>query len=110
MLEALWSVEFSSNLQIFGAGVVIFETNRVFGGDGQYYYLGSYEVKNGVMEAELEITHYSGEPYSIFGTVKNFKIMISGKLGEPVIEAQGYLVDAPDKIILLKLTKRAELP
>ena len=33
MLEALWSVEFVSNVNDSGAGVVVLETGRILGGD-----------------------------------------------------------------------------
>lgn len=42
MIEALWSVEFMSNLQGAGAGVAVFETGRVLGGDAGYTYVGKY--------------------------------------------------------------------
>jgi hypothetical protein len=44
-IEALWSLEFVSTEDSYGAGVVIFETNKIFGGDSLYYYLGNYETK-----------------------------------------------------------------
>jgi hypothetical protein len=43
-IEALWTVTFTSNLGVGGAGVVIFETGRLFGGDPDYIYLGEYKV------------------------------------------------------------------
>jgi len=77
MLEALWSVEFVSNLGIFGAGVVVFETERVFGGDSQYYYLGTCQVKYDNVEAEIEVTHYTGQKFSIFGPLEKFKVKVN---------------------------------
>ena len=41
-LEALWSVEFRSNLGNLGGGVVMFKTGRVLGGDGSFYFLGDF--------------------------------------------------------------------
>ena len=59
MLEALWSAKFESNLGIFGSGVVIFETGRVFGGDGEYYYTGNYEVNKDEINGKLLVVHYT---------------------------------------------------
>jgi len=43
-LEALWSVEFVAPGQNnINAGVVIFESSKLFGGDSWYYYTGSYK-------------------------------------------------------------------
>lgn len=110
MLEALWSVEFVSSLGGFGGGVVVFETGRVFGGDGQYYYLGTYEVEGEIASDEAEITHYSGQPYSIFGPRDKFRVKVSGKVQEPIMELKGYLVDDPRMEFVARLTKRADLP
>jgi len=110
MLEALWSVEFVSNLNIFGSGVVIFETGRIFGGDAQYYYTGRYEVKNGNLEGELEVVNYSGEPWSVFGTLEKFSLVLSGQPNQDTFDIKGALKGDPSKEILIRLTKRAELP
>ncbi|MCL4503957.1 MAG: hypothetical protein M1438_19195 [Deltaproteobacteria bacterium] len=91
MLEALWSAEFVSNLQSFGAGVVIFETNRIFGGDSAYYYLGSCNVENQILNADIEVIHYAGQPFSIFGPLKKFHLKLSGKVQDNFMELQGYL-------------------
>jgi len=109
-LEALWTAEFGSNLGWVGAGVVIFETGRIFGGDGAYYYLGKAEVKNDLLEAEIEVTHFAGQPHSIFGSLNNFHLKLSGRFEEPVMELQGHLVANPALAIGVRLTKRAELP
>ena len=110
MLEALWSVEFVSTLGRSGGGVVVFETGRVFGGDGQYYYLGNYKVEGEIASGEAEITHYSGQPLSVFGPMEKFRIKVSGKLQAPIMELTGYLVDNPSIKIVMRLTKRADLP
>lgn len=110
MLEALWTVEFLSNLGATGAGVVVFETGRVFGGDTQYYYLGDYKIEGETVSGEAEITHYGDQPYSVFGPMKKFRIKVSGKLSVPVMELKGHLVDNPSMKIVMRLTKRAGLP
>ncbi len=110
MLEALWSVEFCSNLNIVGSGVVIFETFRIFGGDAQYYYTGRYEVKNGILEGELNVVNYGGKPWSVFGTLSQFSLILSGKPSDNKFDVEGALKEDPSKKILIRLTKRAELP
>ena len=110
MLEALWSVEFVSNLNIFGSGVVVFETGRIFGGDAQYYYTGKYEVKNGSINGELDVVNYSGEPWSVFGTLKQFSLSLSGQPKDSTFDIEGTLKQDSSKRILIRLTKRADLP
>jgi hypothetical protein len=110
MLEALWSIEFVSNLGIYGAGVIIFETGRVFGGDSQYFYVGTCEVKHDNLEAEINVTHYHGQPFSIFGPLKKFKAKLTGKLQEPTMELNGFLLEDPNQRFIVRLIKRADLP
>lgn len=110
MIEGLWSVDFFSNTGDFGAGIVVFETDRVFGGDSQYYYLGTYTVQNHIIKGAVKVTHFANDPYSIFGKDKEFHLNIEGKISDQVFEAQGYRIDNPDLRIGIRFTKRAELP
>jgi len=110
MLEALWSVEFVSNVQALGAGVAVFETGRVFGGDSQYYYLGDFRVVNGVIQADIEVNHYFGPLSSVFGPLKKFNLKLTGQSNTPVMELGGFLVENPQFQIHMRLTKRANLP
>jgi len=110
MIEALWSVEFASNLGIFGSGVVVFETERIFGGDAKYYYLGKFKVKNQAVDADVEVTHYSGEPFSVFGHLNKFNLKVTGRVQVPRMELQGHLVENPNMEIMMRLNKIADLP
>lgn len=110
MLEALWSAEFSSSLQHIGNGVVVFETGRIFGGDGQYYYTGTYDVHDGKMTGEVTVTHYAGQPWSIFGDLRSFRLVMSGVLEQNSFTAQGHLADHPNLTIDVRLGRLAELP
>ncbi len=111
MLEALWSVEFVSTQGADGAGVVIFETGRIFGGDSQYYYIGSAHVgKDGILHADLEVTHYAGNPYTVFGQANQIHLKLEGKVQEPVMELLGYPLEDPNQKILVRCTKRTPLP
>lgn len=110
MLEALWSVEFVSNAGIVGAGVAVFESGRVYGGDGQYYYVGTYEVKDSHVSARIAVNHYSGTPYSVFGMRESFAIVAAGDIGQRHMEVRGHLEDDKNMEIAIRLTRRAELP
>lgn len=110
MLEALWSVEFVSNVQSFGAGVAVLETGRVLGGDAQYFYVGTYQVENAIANAEVKVTHYAGQPNSIFGQAKQFTLKLSGKPGSAYFELYGHVVENSALLIGMRLTRRADLP
>ena len=115
MLEALWTANFVSNHCVYGGGAVVFETGRIFGGDSQYYYVGNYEVSNGCISGDLEVTHFAGATESIFGSAVKFSLHVEGGLPDPhsitpVVNLTGCVVDQPDLQIYIELTKRADLP
>ncbi len=110
MIEALWSVEFTSNMGVLGAGVVVFETERVFGGDAQYFYVGNYKSINGQIVGSIKVTHFSGEVYSVFGNRKIFNLELTGIPEQESFEMRGSMNESPSDLITVRLTRRAELP
>jgi hypothetical protein len=88
MIEGLWSVEFKSNIGIFGGGVVVLQ--RVFGGDSKYTYLGTYVVEHDHIWGAVKVTPFSSEPYSVFGDSEEFHLNIDGKVGQRIFVAQGF--------------------
>ena len=110
MIEALWSVEFVSDVGMYGAGVAVFETGRILGGDSMYTYVDSYKVDRDMVQAEIEVTHYAGQPLSVFGPARQFKLSVTGKADRNAFQVVGNRVDAPDRKIVIQLTRRAELP
>jgi len=107
--SVLWTIEFVGPVAV-GARVVVFETGRVFGGDAQYYYLGHCEVRDGTLHAEIEITHHAGQPSTVFGPAKKARLILSGKVQEPVMDLRGHLAGNPTQIIHVRCTKREEVP
>lgn len=110
MIEALWSVEFVSNLSGFGSGVVVVENGKVLGGDAQYFYVGYCKVENGLLHANATITHYAGVPHSIFGQAKQFSLSVSGAPGHNGFELHGHVIENPAQKIGMRFIRRAELP
>lgn len=110
MLEALWSLEFISNMQAAGSGVVVMETGRVLGGDAQYIYVGTYKIHNSQAHSRIKVTHYANEPFSIFGPIKEFELELTGTPAHDKFEMQGHVVGRPNLRIGIRFTRRAELP
>lgn len=111
MLEALWTVEFVSDNRNYGTGVIVFDTGRIWGGDASYYYIGTGRADNsGIVQAEIQVTHYNGPPSSIFGPLEKFTVRLKGKVEAPVMLLQGVLEEAPERKIAIRCTRRAELP
>ncbi|MCA1978736.1 MAG: hypothetical protein LDL19_05810 [Thiobacillus sp.] len=110
-VEALWSVEFMSNVGGVGAGVAIFENGNIYGGDGTYYYTGKYRIVNSQVDATVKVAHYAGQPLSIFGQdTRPFDLRIGGPVSDSVMNLAGVRIDDESKRMGLRLTKRTELP
>ena len=110
MLEAMYGLEFVSNSNDGGYGVVVLETGRVFGGDSSFVYIGSYKVENGVLKAEVKCTNDRELMRSIFGDIKEFNLRLEGKPHRDEFILQGHMIENPSMRIGVKFTRRAELP
>ena len=114
-LEALWTISAASKNDTsagHGSGVVIFETNRIFGGDGSFYYIGNFTCENGKLEANLRITRHSPGD-SIFGPGDEFDLKLSGEYKEGasdfIVKGMQLVNDEPFSLAV-NLTYREELP
>lgn len=109
-IEALWSVVFSTPTGDAGGGVVILDTNRVFGGDGGYYYIGSYAVKDGQITMDIEVVKYNKMVESVFGPLQKFRLELKGMVKESQMTLSGSVIGSPQHIITISAVRRAELP
>lgn len=110
MVEALWTFKFITHQNTVGAGVAILESGHVFGGDSEYYFIGSYSIRGNEITVEVESTHYGTTPNSMFGPAKHLNLRFSGPLAQPTTTLEGNVVEAPEKRMTLVLTRREELP
>jgi T3SS negative regulator,GrlR len=113
-VEALWTVNFATAGGA-GNGIVVFETGRIFGGDANYYWVGEYDLQNGRITANLNVSNYSGLPYSVFGQLMNFRLSLNADLPATTargvtMEARGHMEGNPNQVILMMLTYRSPLP
>jgi hypothetical protein len=81
-IEGLYVVEFG-DVAIGGqtyycnGGVVVLETNHIFGGDSGYYYLGNYTIKDSQFEATVKIVKHNPTWEDAFGsTSPSFNIKV----------------------------------
>lgn len=111
MIEALWSVEFTSNNNFVGAGIVVFETGRVLGGDSMMTYIGNYEISKGIVSATIAVKQYSSlsNMTSVVG-LNQFTLSVQGNIAQQNMTLTGYVIEDNSKTILIKATRRAELP
>ena len=112
-LEALYVVEFGdvSSLGYRNGGVAVLETNRIFGGDSGYHYIGQYCVFGDRFEARVRITKHNPSWINAFGDdAVQFEIEVSGRIRDGFIEAIMKRTDRPGLRLPLRLTRTALLP
>jgi hypothetical protein len=110
-VEALWTAEFDTVAGWRNGGVIVLETNRAFGGDGQYYYVGKYLLNpaKGELTGELTVTHYTGQALTAWGdATPKLNVTLWGKVDEARIE--GLLIRPGYPNLAFRLVKREELP
>jgi hypothetical protein len=95
MIEALWAASFSTQHAVFASGVVVFEGGRIFGGDGNYYYLGDYVVAGTTVSGKVEVTHYAGPPNSVLGPNHKLTLEFKGQITGNTMHGDGVTVSKP---------------
>jgi hypothetical protein len=94
--KSLWTVELLTDPPTPGAGVVIFEPDKVYGGDSDYYYVGKYDVKDGIMKGRVDVTNHTGHPNALFGDAKEFSLDFEGRADSKEINLKGHLINNPE--------------
>lgn len=109
--EALWSISFESDTGIGGDGIVVFETERIFGGDSAMIYTGEYRIKENYVRVRAHVKRYSSPPgmAPVFG-FNEFTLEVNGEYDENHMTLKGLVAEDPRRAIMMKLVRRAELP
>ncbi|MEZ5691839.1 MAG: GrlR family regulatory protein [Rickettsiales bacterium] len=112
-VEALYLVEFGdiASSEYRNGGVVVFETNKVFGGDSGYYYVGSFEVKNGELLGQARITKHNPHWDNVFGdSVDSFEVDIIAKIDGVNIVGSMKRLDMPSFLLPIRFSRLEDLP
>jgi hypothetical protein len=122
-IEALWALQFTGfNVgggQIRAAksgGVIVIETNRIFGGDSWQFYTGSYErdSKTGKLTVRIQTgVHSTDGGSSIFGGPPQVQVLtgvIQVSSDQQTATATLTVEGSPHMSIYANLTRVAELP
>jgi T3SS negative regulator,GrlR len=107
-MNGLWTAEFGSSTGMFGGGVAVFRDGEILGGDGTYYYVGSYTMKGDTFAATLRVSPFIEGASSVFNTVgQELTLILAGLLtDEGRATAQGYTKEMSGIKFGVKLTKR----
>jgi hypothetical protein len=112
-IEALYTVEFGdvAGPGYTNGGVAVLETNRVFGGDSGYYYLGKFAVAGLAIAATIEVVKHDPTWRDAFGDkAQRFSVKMSGTFSGDVMTGQMERLDKPGSILPIRMTRRAPLP
>ena len=110
-IEALWTAEFQTAQGWDTGGVVVLETNRLYCGDSQYYYVGSCNMVGNEIEAKLSVNHYFGPISTAWATSeKKFSVNIRGKIEGNTITGVMFRPEFPHIRQQVRLTLRENLP
>lgn len=110
MIDALWSLEFESNQQRAGNGVVVLKDGRVLGGDSMMLYDGRYTVEDGQVYALIQVSTYAprGELQSTVG-LRAFTLDLKGPLDDNTMDFTGFVTQDPHRKLTVHAQRRAEL-
>jgi hypothetical protein len=109
-VEAIWIVKLISNEQTIGAGVVVLETERILGGDGNFYYVGNYEIRGDKIVMKVRVRRHDGVGPPIFPGLDDYEVEGSGTIYEDTMMVGTEVVGRPDKHITIKFKRLDELP
>jgi hypothetical protein len=114
-VEGIYVVEFGDvglpRQQYRNGGVVLLETQRIFGGDGGYYYVGSYVVEASRFELTARIVKHDSNWINAFGDdSRTFNVKMEATVGSGVIQGRMQRMDMPDITLPVRLTLKEVLP
>ena len=109
MFNGLWTIEFISTMNRFGAGVLVLNNGRLLGGDNGYYYLGSYVVEGNNVRGNVDIIRFNKNIISVFGDVDQFSLPFAGQIKPDSVEAVASFGNTPDLKIRIICKKKVDL-
>ena len=118
-IEALWAVYFDDAQNSFGlipgmvnAGVAVIESGKVFGGDSQFFYVGTVEIDREDIHAKVKVTHFNGPGTTAFGfnMTEPFDVEIKGRRTGDVIEGEMWPTVHPGMRLKISFDRLADLP
>lgn len=105
MKDGLYHVNFQSNQQDFGDGVVTVKDNHVSGGDYAYFYQGVI-LGDSLL---LNVNRYNDQATSVFGPATEFNLELKINQVMGFYSLEGHVQGQPQLVIKIKATTLAGL-
>jgi hypothetical protein len=116
-IEGLYVVEFGDvaiggqTYTYWNGGVAVLETNRIFGGDSGYYYLGTYTIKGSQFESTGKIVKHNPTWEDAFGSTNpSFNVKVQATANNGIMEGFVDRLDPPQARLPIRLTWKEDLP
>ena len=110
-VEALWSINFATRSNE-GAGVIVLETGRLFGGDSSFCWTGTYELSGNRITGEAHVRRHADYLPSLIPGLDDYRLTFEGDFAEDEFTIFGSVLGAPSDLpqMGIGLKKIAELP
>jgi len=109
MVDGLWTVEFSSTLDLFGSGVLVLCNKRILGGDAGYYYSGEYDVKNNTIHGKVDVIRFDEKSISVVGDLDQFCLTFTGELSDDEFSGVAQVSNKPGLTINMWCRRKESL-
>lgn len=95
MRNGIYSVKFSSSTQDFGTGVIVVNNDTINGGDLGYLYTGVLTSQDDKLSGVVKVKRWNTSGVSVFGSLQEFDLMLTGLVVEKLIKLSGHVVGKP---------------
>ncbi len=109
MIPGIYLIGFSAYGNRIGEGLVVIKDGSVNGGDPSYLYRGHFDSYGEDVKGNIEVRHYRGPLNSVLGPLKQFNLILSGKVSGDNFQVSGNIPNMPNATINITGTKIADL-
>lgn len=102
MKDGLYKVSFAALEQ--GHGVVVIRDETIQGGDGGFYYSGSFVVSDSKVASKIVAAQHSPEAISVFGNISKLTLSFTGTATENTAQLTGFAAEMPNVPLKVSLT------
>ncbi len=90
--------------------MAVLTKGQIFGGDSGFTYTGKYEADDNSFRARVAVSNFLPDVPSIFGLQGDYELSLAGTVDGHVIRGKAVLVGQAGVGIVVRLTKRKNLP
>jgi len=109
MVDGFWLMQLEA-VQGRGGGVIVLTKGHIFGGDSGFCYTGKYELQDKSLKARVTVRKFLPDVVSMFGIEGDYNVDLTGTVEGDIIKGKAVLPAHPEAAIVVRLTKRGELP